>query len=494
MTGISKDVFLRDYSKKIADGTAAIFAGAGLSRSAGFVDWRELLREVADDLGLQIDREHDLIAVAQYHETQRGTRAKLNEKILEEFTRDAHPSENHSLLARLPIRTYWTTNYDNLIEDAVKHEGKRVDVKASPESFAASRPGADVTVYKMHGDVSNPASAVLTKNDYETYSLSRELFTVRLKGDLVGLTFLFLGFSFTDPNIDHILSRIKGLLGLHVPTHYCVMRRPPPAKDEAGRADYEYEVRKLALRVDDLKRYGIQTVLVDDYREVTGILLDLNRRAFFNNIFLSGAAEVGSDAFDMARLLHFSRRLGHDLIERGFNLVSGYGLGIGSEVIVGAVEGAYLTPSTMQERLILRPFPRGIDDARKQEVYRTWRTAMLSVAGFAIYLAGNKKTDPGGAVCNSVGVMEEFEIATTAPLSVYPIPVGATGHAAEEIWRMVVADPRRFYGVTDVHTELRCLGKASSTDDELLNAIFDIIQKVRGPSSGSAVTAMHSRG
>ena len=31
--------FLREYVKAIRDGNAAVFAGAGLSRPSGFVDW-----------------------------------------------------------------------------------------------------------------------------------------------------------------------------------------------------------------------------------------------------------------------------------------------------------------------------------------------------------------------------------------------------------------------------------------------------------------------
>ena len=58
----------------------------------------------------------------------------------------------------------------------------------------------------MHGDFSQPRNAVLTKEDYETYNEHRALFSEKLKGDLIEKTFLFLGFSFTDPNVDYILA------------------------------------------------------------------------------------------------------------------------------------------------------------------------------------------------------------------------------------------------------------------------------------------------
>ena len=154
-------------------------------------------------------------------------RAKLDRLIIEEFTKETSLSENHRLLARLPIDTVWTTNCDKLLEDAFRDAHRRVDVKKTSDSLQLPLPGRSVTVYKMHGDVDSPQDAVLTKEDYETYDLTRELYSIKLKGDIVVKTFLFLGFSFTDPNIDYILSRIRALLGKDKGKHYAVMRWPP---------------------------------------------------------------------------------------------------------------------------------------------------------------------------------------------------------------------------------------------------------------------------
>jgi len=194
--------FYKHFVKAMHEGNAGVFVGAGLSRACGFVDWKGLLKEIATDLGLDIDEETDLIALAQFYETKQMNRAKLDRLIIEEFTKDTALSDNHKLLANLPIDTVWTTNYDKLIEAAFEEAHRRVDVKKTQESLQHPLPGRGVTVYKMHGDVDSPQDAVLTKEDYETYDLNRELFSIKLKGDLVGKTFLFVGFSFTDPNID----------------------------------------------------------------------------------------------------------------------------------------------------------------------------------------------------------------------------------------------------------------------------------------------------
>ncbi|HBT0258010.1 TPA: hypothetical protein MA032_002679, partial [Klebsiella pneumoniae] len=105
------EAFIRTYVKDLEEGAAAVFAGAGLSRTSGFVNWSELLREIAEELGLSVELEHDLISVAQYHVNKKNSSTGLARKILDEFSEQAEPSEAHKILARLPIRTYWTTNY-----------------------------------------------------------------------------------------------------------------------------------------------------------------------------------------------------------------------------------------------------------------------------------------------------------------------------------------------------------------------------------------------
>ena len=80
-------------------------------------------------LGLDIDKEHDLISIAQYHLNEKQNRSGLNRALIEQLSPGHAPTDNHRILARLPIKTYWTTNYDKLIEDSLKAAGKIPDVK-----------------------------------------------------------------------------------------------------------------------------------------------------------------------------------------------------------------------------------------------------------------------------------------------------------------------------------------------------------------------------
>ncbi len=205
--------FKHEYTRAISEGYAAIFAGAGLSRSAGYVDWKSLVHPFADEIGLSVDKESDLILLTQFYKNERGNRAAINQRMLNEFTKDVNENESIDILTRLPISTYWTTNYDHLIEEGLRINKRKPDVKASQPSLANNIYDRDAVVYKMHGDIACPENAVLTKDDYETYGQTRPLFRTALQGDLVTKTFLFIGFSFDDPNLNHILGQIRVLLG-----------------------------------------------------------------------------------------------------------------------------------------------------------------------------------------------------------------------------------------------------------------------------------------
>jgi len=166
--------------------------------------------------------------------------------LVNEFSRRASLTENHKILAALPIRTFWTTNYDALIEESLRAAGKKPDVKATVESLATTTHRRDAVVYKMHGDVSLPDKAVVTKDDYESYDSTRHLFSMALQGDLVSKTFLFIGFSFSDPNLSYILSRIRILLGENRREHYCLLRKVQRL-DFKKLADFRYAEAKTTI-------------------------------------------------------------------------------------------------------------------------------------------------------------------------------------------------------------------------------------------------------
>ncbi|QDE84705.1 SIR2 family protein [Myxococcus xanthus] len=478
MTVIDKATLLNNFQREMDSDTVAFFLGAGMSLPSGFVNWKELMRDIAEELRLDINRETDLIALAQYHKNTRKTRHRINQLLVTEFTKDARITENHRLLASLPVSAVWTTNYDQIIEQALKEAHKRVDVKRRDVDLAHTQPRTDVVLYKMHGDVDAPDEAVLTKDDYAAFEAKRGLFSIQLRGHLVSRSFLFLGYSFSDPNMDHILARIRALLGENKREHYCIMRKVMKNGDMTD-ADVDYQSRLLNLRIQDLQNYGIQTLLIEDFCEITEILSELNRRSVRKNVFVSGSATeftpLGKD-----RLERFSRTLGQEIIRRDCNLISGIGLGIGGAVMVGALEELYASPATqLQERAVLRPFPQVQPERTSlDKIWERYRQEMLSKAGFAVFIAGNKINQANDRAEDADGVIREFEIAVQR--GVYPIPVGATGHAASDISKQVLAEPEKYFRAfaPKVTRHLETLTNESANDADWLNAIFSIIKTI----------------
>lgn len=369
---------------------------------------------------------------------------KMNENdvIFDEFTKEKDVDENHRIIARLPISTYWTTNYDSLIEDALIEEKRVVDVKYNNKQLSLTKPHRDAIVYKMHGDRSNPDEAILIKDDYEKYYRDHAQFITALSGDLISKTFLFVGFSFSDPNIDYILSRVRIDYGnQNNRQHYAIMRKVN-TNDYEDRAEYEYEKRKHEFFVEDLKRYNIRALLIDEYSEITDILNEISKRLNQNNIFISGSAKEYGD-YTEKDALELINILSQQLIAQDFNIISGFGLGVGSAVITGALQEIYMNKKRVNEdRLLLRPFPQGIiDDSTRQNLWKKYREDMISRAGVSVFLFGNKLVD--GKVVLANGMRSEYEIAVDMHNLI--VPVGCTGYIAQEIWNEINKDLSAYY-------------------------------------------------
>ena len=467
-------LFVDKYVKEIKDNNAAMFIGAGFSKSAGYVDWKNLLRSIAEDLELDVDKEYDLVSLAQYCYNKNGNRSLINDTIFDEFSKEKDIDENHRIIARLPILTYWTTNYDSLIEDALNDAKRIVDVKYSNKHLSLTKPHRDAIVYKMHGDKSNPDEAILIKDDYEQYYRNHAQFITALSGDLISKTFLFVGFSFSDPNIDYILSRIRiEYGGQNNRQHYAIMRKVKE-NDYHNRADYEYAQRKHDLFIEDLKRYNIRALLIDEYSEITDILNEISKRLNHNNIFISGSAQTYGD-YTEKEALDFIQLLSKQLIMQDFNIISGFGLGVGSSVIIGALQEIYMNmKSVHEERLLLRPFPQGIEnDTTRQALWKKYREDMISRAGVSIFLFGNKLNDTEIIFAN--GMKQEFEIAVERHNLI--VPVGCTGYVAHEIWNTINQDMSAFY--TNVDDSLIAAFTKLNTKSDNSSLVNDIISFIK---------------
>ncbi|CDZ53063.1 SIR2 family protein [Neorhizobium galegae] len=471
------EAFVDEYLGEMIEGNAAVFAGAGLSMPAGFVDWRNLIAPLMKELQLNVTLESDLVAAAQFHVNANGkNRHKLHQAVIEALSPDKPPTRNHQLLSRLPIKTWWTTNYDKLIENALREAGLIVDVKSATQQLATTRPGRDVTLFKMHGDVDRPDEAVATKDDYEKYEKERGAFTAALAGDLTSKTFLFLGFSFSDPNLDHVLTRVRLTFRENQRRHYAIFKNRTKQQGETDEVFDHHRVRQ-ALVIEDLKRFNVRVLLVDDYAEITKILEELQRRHSRRTIFVSGSAADFSPWGEQA-ISSFCRALGRALVSKGSRVATGLGSGIGDGILSGALTELLETKRRVDDGLVLRPFPQAIEDAEKRkEVWEVYRREILSHCGIAIFLFGNKAD--GNNIVLAEGVIREFEIAVES--GVVAIPIGATGAAAAELAGTLLKDPEGL-GKSLEPDDIKALGKLAEAVDnlnELIEPLLDLVHKLQ---------------
>ena len=228
-----------------------------------------------------------------------------------------------------------------------------------------------------------------------------------------------------------------------------------------------------------MKRFGIYSVLVDDYPQITTLLERLSASYKRSSIFISGAAhEYGTwTQPDAEAFLH---KLSHQTAAKKNRIITGFGLGVGSAVINGAL--AYLNDAgktITDEDIMMRPFPQvATGGTSLSDQWTEYRKAMIEHAGIAVFVFGNKR-DAKGDIVPSNGMRQEFDLCVQA--GVRPLPIGATGFMAAELWTEVSADLAKFLpGSTSAfQQDFAKLGDSSKSPDELLPIIQNLIEHLQ---------------
>jgi hypothetical protein len=197
------------------DRRVILFAGAGLSMSVGLPSWREFIRHLAEQLGLDSDNvlgpELGYRTLAEYYRIKQGSIGPLrswmdrNWKVAEEKVRG---SKMHELVVALDFPIIYTTNYDRNIEAAFEVHGRDYVKIANTRDIARARDNV-TQIVKFHGDFDDDDSLVLTETDYFDRLEFNAPLDVKFRSDALGKTVLFVGYSMTDLNIRLLLHNIR---------------------------------------------------------------------------------------------------------------------------------------------------------------------------------------------------------------------------------------------------------------------------------------------
>lgn len=194
-----------------------LFVGAGFSRYAGYPTGQDLAKIITatfnEDEKKAIAIPSNLTELAsEFVKVKGGSRNPLISILKKEFTKPPLTTELHDMLMGIPhLKTIITTNYDKLFETSY---GDNCHViKNNPDiSYIDNR---KVEIFKIHGDIDNPTSIIITKEDYTRFFDSNQehiLWSI-IKGKLATKTLAFLGYSFNDSNIESLITLINKELG-----------------------------------------------------------------------------------------------------------------------------------------------------------------------------------------------------------------------------------------------------------------------------------------
>ncbi|AZA91019.1 Predicted O-linked N-acetylglucosamine transferase, SPINDLY family [Chryseobacterium nakagawai] len=224
-----------NLKKAIRDNKLVLFIGAGASISLNHPSWKSLVSGILDDLNSDFSETSDLNFNNLKSYLSNGTRSPLDilnklendsnngneykvkakvytHKIFNEFnTNNSLNSNIHKLLWKLSTKII-TTNYDHILEHN-KPEDRDIDIFGNENSFMTLKAQKDDSkfLYKIHGDFKNPETIILFDSDYKLIYSDNNANQDALGDFFKNKTFLFLGFSLSDPFVNELFSKIKRL-------------------------------------------------------------------------------------------------------------------------------------------------------------------------------------------------------------------------------------------------------------------------------------------
>jgi signal transduction histidine kinase/ActR/RegA family two-component response regulator len=214
--------FPEDLLQAFADGEVLAVIGAGLSIQAGLPSWEMLVSEMIQYCETHLQNFSvvtELLTMSQkglLPEAADECRASMGNSLFQQFlikmfrSRIARPTAVHRILCQLPFQALLTTNYDTLLEQARQEsypERPIPPVYTQQNIPQLARVASDRHFYilKLHGQIDDVSSIVLTANDYEGLIERNHAYKVGLSALFAARTLLFIGYGLQDKDLRLIL-------------------------------------------------------------------------------------------------------------------------------------------------------------------------------------------------------------------------------------------------------------------------------------------------
>ena len=190
MSSIDKKDLINEIVHRLEEKTLSVFLGAGMSYDACCLDWTTLIKPYAEQLDTEVK---DPIDALQYYQTSKGVEPVALKKEISDNFLGLKGDIRHQILSKLPIRNYWTTNFDTIMEDSITEVNFKRDIINNNDAFITAQERRDNVVYKLHGDVNTPKDVVILRDDYDNYPNTHSHFITALTNEFATNSMLFLG-------------------------------------------------------------------------------------------------------------------------------------------------------------------------------------------------------------------------------------------------------------------------------------------------------------
>jgi hypothetical protein len=236
--------------KRIKDGRCTPFLGAGVY-SEGPSLRSSVAKKWAAKYHYPFRDDDDVARVARFLNVEYGDAEYASGQYIDELSKLKLPNfddanEPYNILAKLPLPIYVTTNYDDMMEQALmknKRDVKRDLCKwvkgledTSPLAEQGFQPNvANPSVFHLYGYTQTQQSMVMSEDDYFQFlinvSKDPELIPKRIQQAITGTSLMLLGYSLEDWDFRILFHFLAGYLKNSTSRTHVAVQLSPTATD-----------------------------------------------------------------------------------------------------------------------------------------------------------------------------------------------------------------------------------------------------------------------
>lgn len=277
-----------------------MLVGTGPSNAAGIPSWDALARiavGIVMAAGIEIPDVDHLLARKDYPEVFARCAdavglAELCEQLAPLLDSDTL-GPVYPILAKWPMQSYLTTNFDNHLIRALQAGGQAfVEMGNAKTDMLQLRADTRSTVFKLHGELAHPQDVVLTTKQYQEFAdgPGRKYWREIVFSLLRNVDVVIVGYSVSDPNFQEQLEWAQELCAPNRPVFMFATGLTP---EEIGDLFRKYNIRVL--------EYDNST---GDHHELVRVLKRYDPFMARRDSGLLGLEEIDDEQASLAGALH----------------------------------------------------------------------------------------------------------------------------------------------------------------------------------------------